>query len=138
MIKRSLILLVIICILGFDGASFAGFRNLKIGRLWHSIEDGGGMGWYNSNHLAGRYPFIWPAPRSIANPFLERRWEAPSLASESGYQLSVPNWVNQEGETIPIARVGGGGDAWFPPVKIVSRVTPPRVIVDDIIICKLH
>lgn len=134
MIKRPLILLVILCILGLDGASFAGFRNLKIGRLWHSIEDGGGMGWYNSNHLAGRYPFIWPAPRSIANPFLERRWEAPSLASASGYQLSVPNWVNQEGETIPIARVGEGGDAWFPSVKIVSRVTPPRVIVDDIII----
>ena len=100
--KKYFVVTLFLFILVFDSSLFGAFRNLKIGKLWHSIQDGGGMGWYDSNHLAGRYPFIWPAPRSLSNPFLERRWAVPSLASESGYQLSVPNWTNQNGETIPI------------------------------------
>ena len=84
MIKRSIVILIIFLLVGFDGLTWAGFRHLKIGRLWHSIEDGGGMNWYNSNHLAGRYPFIWPAPRSLANPFLEKALGATPVAMNPG------------------------------------------------------
>ena len=135
MIKKMTITILICFILGMITPVSAGFRDLKIGRLWHSIEDGGGMGWYNSNHLAGRYPFVWPAPRSLSNPFLYRRWEIPSCASESYFIISAPNWTNQEGESIPVATYWAGANSpYFPPITLSSRAEPPMVTVDGLVV----
>lgn len=111
------------------------FRSLKIGRLWHTTEDGGGMDWVNSTSLAGRYPFVWPAPNQLSTPFLNRRWEVPSNSSSSGFSISIPNWVNQNGQQIPLAVYNNTTNSlYYPSIKLITRSIPPTVIVDDLVL----